>query len=310
MTAARHARGAPLGSLVVAARRLAPCGCAARGFRERAPAKRSRPQADELDRIDVAWSASAGLSMFDVIAGADFQTRNLLLSLRAGEPYRVVRALAWQAAHASNFGCAHWPRTLKLLDEARTLARRIEHPHALGITTLSAGVAEFTSGRWQNARAGLERAEQILRDQCTGVAWELGTAHTFSLWSLFYLGELARMSQRSALLLREAQERGDLYAATTLGAFTEAIARLAADDAAGARRMVSEFLGQWSQQGFHVQHMIALMSQTYIDLYCENGSAAWQRINEQWPALKGSHLLVVQVIRALLVHLRARVSNT
>ena len=42
--------------------------------------------------------------------------------------------------------------------------------------------------------------------------------------------------------------------------------------------------------------MIALMSHTYIDLYCGNGAAAWQRINAQWPAVKGSHLLVVQVI--------------
>ena len=161
--------------------------------------------------------------MFDVIAGADFQTRNLLMALRAGEPFRLARALAWQAAHTSNFGCAAWPRTAKLLDAAQSLAQRINHPHALGITTLSGGVAEFTTGRWRNARTCLERAEGILRDRCTGVAWELDTAHTFTLWSLFYLGELAEMSRRSARLLKEAQERGDLYAVTTLGTFTEAI---------------------------------------------------------------------------------------
>ena len=123
--------------------------------------------------------------MFDVIAGADFQTRNLLLSLRAGEPYRLARALAWQAAHTSNLGCAAWPRTARLLEAAQSLAQRLNHPHAQGITTLSAGVAEFTAGRWRNARTCLQRAEGILRDRCTGVAWEPGhRAHLHALVAL------------------------------------------------------------------------------------------------------------------------------
>jgi serine/threonine protein kinase len=273
------------------------------GFRQR---DASRVPAEDLERIDVAWSASAGLSMFDVVAGADFQTRNLLLSLRAGEPYRVVRALAWQAAHTSNLGVAAWPRTSRLLRAAHQLAQRIQHPHALGITLLSAGVADFTRGHWKSACSHLEAAEQILRERCTGVAWELGTAHTFSLWSRFYLGEVAEMSRQSARLLEEARERGDLYAATTLGTFTEAIARLAADDPAAARRTVTDYLQQWSQRGFHVQHMIALMSHTWIDLYRGDGPAAWKRMHHEWPALAGSRLLVVQVIRALMTYLRAR----
>src|SRR5262249_33024925 len=156
-----------------------------------------------------AWSATAGLSMFDVVAGADFQTRNLLLALRAGEPYRVVRALAWQAAHTSNLGAAAWPRAARLLQAARAPAQRVRHPHALGITMLSAGVADFTRGHWATAAGQLEEAEKILREQCTGVAWELGTAHTFSLWSRFYLGDVAEMGRQSARLLKQAGERGD-----------------------------------------------------------------------------------------------------
>ena len=111
---------------------------------------RERPEAtvtaDDLRRIDASWSASAGLSMFDVLNGANFQTRNLLLALRAGEPYRIARGLAWEAAHTSNAGRSAWRRTETLLLAARTLAERLNHPHALGLATMAAGIAEFTDG--------------------------------------------------------------------------------------------------------------------------------------------------------------------
>src|ERR1051325_9178324 len=52
------------------------------------------PEAD-LVRIDTCWAVAAGLGAVDLIRGADFQCRQLLLSLKAGEPYRVARAMSF-----------------------------------------------------------------------------------------------------------------------------------------------------------------------------------------------------------------------
>ncbi len=271
---------------------------------------RERPEAtvtaDDLRRIDASWSASAGLSMFDVLNGANFQTRNLLLALRAGEPYRIARGLAWEAAHTSNAGRSAWRRTETLLLAARTLAERLNHPHALGLATMAAGIAEFTMGRWHPALAFLGRAEVILRQRCTGVAWELDTIHVFTLWSLFYAGDLGEMSRRCAACLKEADERGDLYESANLGSFVGPLVRLVDDDVAGARQVLQSSVERWSPPGFHLQNVTALMADTYIDLYAGDFEAAWERWRRRWADVLGSHFLYVQVLRVFVHELHAR----
>src|SRR5205823_1509531 len=67
----------------------------------------ARPAGDVDPRtlliIDLFWSAH-GLSLIDPVRGADFQVRSLLRALRAGEPVRVARALASEAAQRAAAG--------------------------------------------------------------------------------------------------------------------------------------------------------------------------------------------------------------
>src|SRR5204862_189270 len=85
----------------------------------------------------------------------------------------------------------------------------------------------------------------------------------FALWDLIRMGEYAELSRRGPALLAEAQERGDRYAATNLSTHILALIRLAGDDPAAAQRQLREVMGQWSQQGFHIQHHNALRAQAH-----------------------------------------------
>ena len=172
------------------------------GFRERDP---SEIAPADLTRIDVCWSAGAGLSVVDTIRGADFQARGLLLSLAAGEPSRIARALAMEAAHAASAGGSNRKATARLLDRADELASRVEHPYALGMVALARGVSAYLEGRWTLAQQECDRAETIFRDRCTGVAWELDTAHAFALWGLSHQGAVAELSRRWPILLNRAR---------------------------------------------------------------------------------------------------------
>ena len=92
--------------------------------------------------------------MVDIIRAADFQMRHLLLALRAGEPYRVSRALAVEAGYHAISGGRRQARTRKVLQANRLLAERIQnqHPHAIGLATMVEGMAAFLEGRWQDAK--------------------------------------------------------------------------------------------------------------------------------------------------------------
>ncbi|MGO9462777.1 MAG: serine/threonine-protein kinase PknK [Isosphaeraceae bacterium] len=289
-----------LGSLLIHRARLYLRGLS---FRRRDPSE--IPSAD-LARIDVCWSAVAGLSVVDFIRAGGFQKRGLLLALRAGEPVRIARALAMEAAHSASAGSRAAGHTARLLRLADALAADVGQPYAQGMVSLAAGTAAYLEGRWNDARTNCDRAEQTFRDRCTGVAWERATAHSFALWSLSFQGEIAELSRRWPELLKEAGERGDRYFVMNLGTYVMSVVRLAADDASGAREGLHENLARWSQQGYHVQHNDELWAMAQVELYLGRGQEAWELLAARWPDLSRSMLLRVQFIRIAMGHLRAR----
>jgi len=265
------------------------------GFRERAAAQ---VPGEQLELIDIYRSVAVGISVVDVIRGADYQTRSLLLALKAGEPLRIALALGWEAVHVACQGRPAWRRTERLVAAAGGLAHRLGHPHALGMASLSAGAAEFLIGRYRSGLELLNRAEAIFHERCTGVIWELDTARIFCLWSLFYLGRLAELGIRCHDIFQEARDRGDRYMVATPGPFVGTVVRLAEDDVEGARRFARQALGEWSHQGFHIQHLNFYYGGLYIDLYAGDAAAAWRRIMETEPLLQSSLLLRIQQVQA------------
>src|SRR5262249_48828193 len=144
------------------------------------------------------------------------------------------------------------------------------------------------------------------RTRTTGAIWETDTTNTFALWSLNYMGRFGELARRRATLLREADDHGDLFAATNFRTYIMVVVRLASDDPQGARAELAEAMGRWSQQGFHVQHHNALLARVYTDLYQGQGLSAWQDITQTFPRYSESLLLRLQHPRIDVLQSRAR----
>jgi serine/threonine protein kinase/tetratricopeptide (TPR) repeat protein len=259
----------------------------------------------ELFRIDICWAIAAGLGAVDLIRSADFQARHLLLALRAGEPYRVSRAISFEAAQSASRGGSTEKRVTPLLHKAEVLANKVGHPHAMGMSLWASGIAAFLMGHWKKSAELCDRAAEVFRDRCTGASWELGMAQRFMLSSLLYLGELAEVSRRVPVLLDVALEQGNIFAATELRTRLNLI-WLAADDPDRARLEVIEALSIWPREGFYLQHYTSMLALAQIELYTDDAEVAWKHVKGQWKALKGSLLLRTQVLRVDSMYLQAR----
>ena len=272
------------------------------GYRERSAAA-INPLT--LMRVDVCRSASVALGIIDPIQGADFQARHTLLALRAGEPSRIAVALAIEAAHTSYVvGPRALNRAERMMKRSRALADRLAEPYPLGLIEICQGIIDYCQGRWRSSREHSDRGARLLRDRCTGVAWEIDTAWVFFIAACFYLGEVGELARRQARLVGEAETRGDLYAATSMRSAFGNVGGLAAGDVDRARREVRLAREQWMTGGFHVQHMLLLLGEAFVDRYDGDGAGAWARVEAAWPAFERSMLGRVRVVRSQMVHVR------
>jgi eukaryotic-like serine/threonine-protein kinase len=266
------------------------------GFTERDAA--SVP-ADDLNRIDVCWSVGNGLGAVDIIRGADFQARHLLLALRAGEPYRISRALSWESILAAMEGGSRGPsRAAALSARAAEIAARIQHPHALAWAAGAAAGVAYYGYRFREAIALADKAVALFRATCTDITWEIGSMQAWwSLGGLVMVGEIDELARRLPACLHEAQELGALYNEASLRTFCVPRVHLAHDRPAEARRESADALQSWSKRGWHTQHLADLLIRAHSHLYESNGTAALAQMRDDWAALDSSQLLRVELVR-------------
>lgn len=273
-------------------------------FSERDPSQVSQ---ETMLKIDACRAVAVGLGNVEPVRGTDFATRHLLLALQAGEPYRVARAFALESGFSSTGGTQTRERTNKLLDLAMTMAERVNHPNAIGLSHLSSGLAAYLAGEGPRALEIWERTEEILRESATGVTWEIDSLIHYKYRLLIFLGQLNTVRNDLPALFKEMMGRGDIYGESTLRSGTGWFMALAADRPDDAKAEIERSRSIWTQEGYHLQHYMQLVGFVEMALYRGDNLSAWAVLMEEWKPLVGSQLLrVVEITRSEALHLRCR----
>ncbi len=266
--------------------------------------------ADEVDsetllRIDVCSSVSTPMAWLAPFFGRALQFTFLLDALRAGEPSRAAHALTFEIGFLSMSGVKKRAASEKLAARVLGLAESSGDPYALGVGLSTSGVASFLTGYWREAEQRLREGETILRDRTANARWEIDLTQIMRMSALVYLGEFGELMRMVPIYLREAEERGDVYAARGFKGWRTNVTWLGLDQPEEARTHVEE-VSTSLDGAFHLHHYYELLARVQIDLYQQSGARAWERISEFWPLLKRSMLLRIQSVRIEGNYLRAR----
>jgi hypothetical protein len=279
-----------------------------RGLRYRLRAEADLPR-EELARLDVAWTIACSMGFVDYIRGADFQNRHLLLALRAGEPRRLMRALALEALNAAAPARGSRRRTDLLLRVSESLVDKTpDRDNALGLLSLARGVAAYLHSDTKQAVIHCNEAVETLAARCAGAVWERVTAQRFLIAALFNSGQLGRLSEVVPPLLAEAEGTANLYAKQFFRGGYSVATWLVRDDVAEARRQLALAADEWRSETYQLPEYNRLVGQTYIDLYDGEPERAAAAMHHHWRHVEEAQLLRIAIVRVQMWHLRAAAS--
>jgi hypothetical protein len=194
----------------------------------------------------------------------------------------------------------------EILARARPIVERIANPYATAMLMFTEGFAAYQFGRYAQGFEQLSRASELFRTTCTGASHDAAVSDRFALDSLFHVGELGEMTRRHALLLEDAERRGDLYLAAELRTGLPNVTWLSLDQPDEARASNELGIAPWSQRSFYLQHYYHALAAAQIALYEGDGEGALAIVEAAWPKMRASFLLKIQAVRAEALYLRAR----
>lgn len=275
------------------------------GWALRRPPEPSPGPFDEqdLDRVDITWSMALGIALVDSVEGSRWQALNLLLTMKAREPYRLARALTVEAGFQAALGGAAAAR--QRLAEAEALLGPDGAPHGLGMVALTRGVAHYQLGAWADCARECRIAGRLFQERCSDVTWERGTAAVYTMAAMVQLGEL----RETARLLPEAEVQTtasqDLHAWLHLR-LAMPIPRWTVDDS--AEQGLREAAASWARWPDPDDAQLAIhYVRTRAELGLYSGDRdLYDEAERCWTLLNSSNVARVPLVRwsTLELHLR------
>ncbi|MFO7561058.1 MAG: protein kinase [Enhygromyxa sp.] len=219
--------------------------------------------AELLDRIDTCFAVVNGLSTQETLLSALFHFRNLRLSLSAGEPRRVARALAYQCV--IDVAGRNWKDVEQHFARARALAAELDDQQLEGFINLcDASVQWFERRHLISSVRHLEVIESL--EGVAGAAWDRRTAQIHHMWTLLCQGRLREFWARARGTSERARERGDMQEMVEVSSYS-AIALVLAGKPDEARRILAAAQAEWNPGRYLFGDVWACFARVHVLLH-------------------------------------------
>jgi hypothetical protein len=255
-----------------------------------------------LREIDLAYTLATGFSHTNPFIAVAMVARSVRLALDAGESDRIARGLITQACMMSAVD-GGLPDAERCVSAARAAARADDPILQAGVST-AAGVMDFFSCRFANARRALESSLEVHAKFTHRMSWEHAGTRYYYLMCLASLGELAELNRLLPPLFKDAHERGDAYLSTRLASMVTTL-HLAAGDVAGAEQVILEAVDRSLEKGLRVELSFAV-ALSEIELYSGSLGRDSRRARRVCEQELSSFAHRIPIVRTSMLDLAAR----
>jgi eukaryotic-like serine/threonine-protein kinase len=250
---------------------------------------------------------SNGFTFANPIFGRSLQARLLREALKVGEPLRVGVAFCLELGYLGTLGTKGHAQAIALGERAVALGSRLGYGRIVGHANAGMALATYLCGRWRKALEYAREGERVLREEGSGVRWELDLTEMFLSTCQWMLGDVRELVRLVSIYLRDAEERGDFYAQRGLRGWRTNVAWLAIGQPDEARAQLAAVEKPLQPgQSAQISHYYEAVSATLIDLYQGDGASAHARIEALWPAFDKAMLTRIQSVAVECGFLRAR----
>ncbi|WP_394825466.1 serine/threonine-protein kinase PknK [Pendulispora albinea] len=235
-----------------------------------------------LRKLDALHPAQTALGAFDHLRGATFAAVTLPLALRAGEPKRLVVALASESVYSAMLdgedGEARASAVHRQIDE---LQRSGTGPYERGLWHMARAMCSYWMGHWKDVSAAAERADSIFRHEVVGASWESCLVRSIRHTVLLHTGRIGDLAEElpDELKYFSASEARCNY----LDLLRRSIAlHLARDDVTMARSTLEELARLRAEYPFIALDHLIMSSVVSFHLYCGDVERAQYELRERW----------------------------
>lgn len=260
-----------------------------------------QPLGDQRAWLEALWEVAAALASADFLRGSVYSAELMLRVAPSGDPTLLAAALGFQAIEAA---AADRPaRAQRLIDLAERASLASSQDFMIGRVRGMIAICRQLQGRWLES-VSLARESQTMQQRASRLNWDHAIMIWWELQSASQAGQISLVKQRVPEALRDADVRGDVYAATSFRTHRSSWAWLAMDRPDLAEAEVERAERAWNPIGYQFQHWHMTYARAETDLYRRTPHASFERLNREWSRARLTRQ--VNGVRVDMLYTRAR----
>jgi hypothetical protein len=181
-----------------------------------------------------------------------------------------------------------------------------DDPLLTGLHRYQTAMLVYHQHRFEEAYQISRECEALFLERCAEAAWHVARIRMLQCWCHIWRGRLRAIADTVPRLVEDAEQRGNLYLATSAVTDIGYILGMVRDDPEPVLAALDARERWWTPRGFHLQHLNLGLARVQLAAYAGDPERAHVLVEDLWQRWRRSVFAGGLMFKGLVHHLRAR----